>query len=219
MKTTMICKTCGTPVSSIHGVCIACGSTEVIADSAEVAKDAVMTASKDALETVKMLVRDPAGNLSAVFFALGESRSCWVGILFGALFALSGVTICASNVLGQKMHSVSGFLGAAAACGVLIGCGRVVRHFYKLEGPLGRDIFLSGAVLLPVGCGLFLGAFFGAASPQLLTLFLMAGVSLSALMLQNGLISICGLSESRARLVVPMMIGLTALGASLFYKV
>lgn len=140
----MIRKTCGTPVSSLHDVCIACGSTEVIADSAEVVRDTVMTASKDALETFKLLMRDPAGNLGAVFSSLGEFRSCWVGILFGALFALSGATACASNVLGNKMHSGSGFLGAAAAYGVLIGSGRMVRHFYKLDGPFGREFFCLG---------------------------------------------------------------------------
>jgi hypothetical protein len=213
----MICKTCGTPVSSLHGVCIACGPTEVIADPAEVAKDTMKTASNDALKVLKLLVHDPAGNLEAVFSSLGEERSRWVGILFGALFALCGACACAAGIFGHRMHAVSGFLGTAAAFGVLSGGVKMCRHFYKLAGHWGRVFFVAGTALLPAGCSLLLCAIVGAFSPQLLALFLLAGLSLSALMLQNGLVGVCGLSERNARLVVPLMMGLAALGASLFY--
>jgi hypothetical protein len=213
----MICKTCGTSVSSLHGVCIACGSTEVIADPTEVAKDTMKTASNDAIKALKFLVHDPAGNLGAVLSSLGEERSRWVGILFGAFFALCGACACEADIFGYRMNAVSGFLGTAATFGVLSGGVKLCRHFYKLAGHLGRDFFVSGTALLPAGCGLLLCAIVGALSPQFLVFFLVAGFSLSTLMLQTGLVSVCGLSERNAKLVAPLMLGLAALGAALFY--
>jgi hypothetical protein len=74
---------------------------------------------------------------------------------------------------------------------------------------IGKDLFLAGAVLLPLGCATLLASFFGLANLEVVVFLGVAASCFSILLLFIGLTRISGISERAAMLAIPVMLMLT----------
>ncbi|ERN41300.1 DnaJ-class molecular chaperone with C-terminal Zn finger domain protein [Rubidibacter lacunae KORDI 51-2] len=156
----------------------------------------------DIVGVLRHLGRDPIGGLLPAYTGLNDRRAGRVGIGLGAIADLcfaSGIGLGQSWELSLLQLLL---LGAIPFAGIA-GTSAIARSLARQAGSWTGDVFLAGAVLLPVG---LLGLANGLALPNALMLILTAFVgSYGVLMLYSGCTQITNLSERAAALTVPLM--------------
>jgi len=190
--------------------------------AAKEAAEAARAASKDALKAVKLVVSDPVGKLPEAYESLGENHAMAAGIVFGVVFDLcvviGGFLAIRNNpavrVLFRGQLDASGvglgdvikliIIGAIPLVSLALG-GLVARKFFKGEGVFRKDLFVSGAALLPMSAFLLVTGIF-IKVPLIIVAAMPFAISFSVLMLYAACTEMSRISKRAASLAVPVML-------------
>jgi hypothetical protein len=167
------------------------------------------TASKDAVESLKLFVRNPIGGLEAAYLRLDEKRAIGAGIAFAVIYLLCWLAaLYVSNV--PRPGGVDGLIKFIMSGAVpfisLIGASALARKIFNGAGSLGGDCFIAGASLLPFGVWIVLSSLLGITNWKISLALSVFAFCFTILILHTGSTRISKISEEKSALAVPVMI-------------
>lgn len=189
--------------------------------AAREAMNQAKVAAQDALNVFLKLIYNPVGELSNAYASLPGQKAIAVGAVFAIVFALLA-GIAGGSLLNLGGMGFKGFIllllsSAGLVAGLVLGSW-LCRMLFKSQGAISFDIFLAGAVVLPLGLGglaswilaqLSIGGTIG-------SIPIMVGGCLSVLVLFTGLNRVAGIREGLASYLVA---GVFAVGMTAAYLV
>ncbi|MGB7442352.1 MAG: DnaJ domain-containing protein [Coleofasciculaceae cyanobacterium] len=150
---------------------------------------------------------NPVGGLLPSFNSLGEMQAAAVGMLFAGIFNFCfvwGVYAGWRNFLEASIFKLM-FVGFVPFI-TLAAVSAFARYAARSGGSFAGDIFLAGASLLPVGFLALASAASNSLGSQAMLVLTIFALCYTVLTLYSGCTRICDLSETRAALVVPVML-------------
>jgi hypothetical protein len=227
----MFCSQCGIQTPEGSSFCQGCGtaigSVPPFPNAPAPAKfDAEIKArSLDALEALKLLVKDPSGGIIKSFNMFDATGAKVVGAIFGLAYSLA-VTIAALVLFS----SITGSFGGSFGLGFPLGMGGssfgmvvkffvislaqfaalclsclIARTMFKGTGNVASDIYIAGSCLLPTAACLLVG-WLGYVSFYLVLAAFIFAVSYTILMLYAAWVHIVKVTEAKAALAVPVIL-------------
>ena len=169
----------------------------------------IQTASKDAIEALKLFATNPVGGLPAAYERLDEKRAIGVGIAFAVIYLLCWLAALyiAANVRPSGIDGLIKFLLSGAVPFVsLIGASALARKIFNGTGSIGGDCFIAGAALLPAGIWIVLASLLGYTNWRISLALSVFSLCFTILILYTGSTRISKISEEKSALAVPTMI-------------
>ncbi len=207
----MYCQKCGTEVQENATFCSKCGTQIAIAKPPSEVGERVKTASKDAMQAIKVFAANPVGGLPAAFENLDEARAIGVGIAFAVVFVFcvfAGVYMILPA--WSRPSDIGSFFKVLIFGAVpfvsIVGASALARKIFGGAGSFGGDSFIAGASLLPFGFLVLLGGILGIGNFEIIAFLSVFALCYTILMLYTGSTRISKISESRAALAVPIMV-------------
>ena len=170
------------------------------------------------LAAFRLLMWNPAGNLSAAFDKLGPQKSMQAGIVCAVAYALArllaqlirGGFAGESLIRAQYVLSGRGLRAdlAAVVCGLavalcLITASFVARLGLRGKGRVASDVFLAGVALAPVTLAILLATIFGPRNDTIQAVVMTFGDCLLIVILFHGLVDLCHVGRGLALYAVP----------------
>jgi zinc-ribbon domain len=100
-------------------------------------------------------------------------------------------------------------LGGAIFAAVLMGTCAGARMVFKGASSLAGDIYMAGASLLPWTVFLVIATILGGANFEINAIVMLFALTYSILMLYSGFLNVGSISEGKAALAVPIMLGIS----------
>ena len=213
----MFCPKCGNKGELEENACPSCGYRADPIHPGERVKQA----SKNALDSFKIFISNPVGDLHNAFESLGPEKALEVGITFGVAFA-----ICLTLVSSLLISSIGNIFGIGLDLGIgghikifiaalvpfisLSASGLIARSITHINGNYGQDCFIGGAALIPLGFLAIASSILGVNNLDIIILLAIFASCFTTLMLFSGLTKIYKMSEKQATIAVPAMFVLSA---------
>jgi hypothetical protein len=179
----------------------------------------ILNALRDAGDTLVQLLRDPVGQVPAVFSRLGAGRAGDAGVILCVITALLmalGLTQGAGPILGSLAFGLSPFERSALSlffimlfrfvvmAAVMILLITLLKRLAGGKGPFGQEMFTVGVALAPLGIAVLIAGFIAGA--QLATLLVMFAAILTVMLLLSGFTGVCGCSTRLSSIGVPVVL-------------
>lgn len=173
--------------------------------------------AKDAIEVSKSFFADPIGGIYDAYIKVGDRKAKSVGIFF---MIISFALLINLRYMSSPDSLISSFVTGSYA---FIGLQLVVfmtliitRLFLSGKGSLSSDIYISGIAIFPFLVMLLVGFIIGAQSYWGNYAYLSIGIVYTTLILFSGLTKIMAFSESKASIIIAVILFLMLNTMNLF---
>ncbi len=164
----------------------------------------------NSLMTLSLSLFNPGGGLLPAFSRLNNRQSREVGITYGLLSTLCFVCTYFMTGLPLVIGVFQLFLIATIPFISFLTTGNIMRFLVHNRGHFSTDVFIAGVAIVPIALVSLLIGFFPIAAFSFTVPLGLLGFSYSALSLHAGYTQLLNVTESKAALIVALMLVLNS---------